>query len=86
MVGAFNTTHTFLSDSYLSIFQRAGVPPKEYLAGFLATEDAAIASGTALDVRHFDVGQRVTITGKTIDWGFQGGMHRWGFRGMPANK
>ncbi|KAI6176756.1 39S ribosomal protein L3, mitochondrial [Aphelenchoides bicaudatus] len=36
-----------------------------------------------LDVRHFQVGQYVAVSGKTIDWGFQGGVHRWGMRGMP---
>lgn len=85
-VGAFNTTPTFLTDSYLSVFQRAGVPPKEYLGGFMVTEDAALAPGTPLDVRHFEVGKHVTISAKSIDWGFQGAMHRWGMRGLDANK
>lgn len=50
----------------------------------MVTEDAVVKPGTQLDVRHFKIGQFVNITGKTIDWGFQGVMHRWGMRGQPA--
>lgn len=52
----------------------------------MVTEDAVVMPGTPLHVCHFKVGQFVTATGKTVDWGFQGGMHRWGFKGMPANR
>lgn len=59
---------------------------KDTLGSFLCTEDAVVEPGTKLDVRHFNVGQRVNIAGKTIDWGFQGPMHRWGMKGMPARR
>lgn len=49
----------------------------------MTTEEAVVKPGTLLDVRHFQVGQHVAVTGKTIDWGFQGAMHRWGFKGGP---
>ncbi|KAF7638421.1 FAD_binding_2 domain-containing protein [Meloidogyne graminicola] len=30
----------------------------------------------------WSVGQYITLSGKSIDWGFQGVMHRWGMKGM----
>lgn len=70
---------TFLSPQYRHLFERVNVPYKDKVACFMATEDALVKQGTVLDVRHFQIGQFVSITGKTIDWGFQGVMHRWGF-------
>uniref|UniRef100_A0AC35U1Y8 39S ribosomal protein L3, mitochondrial n=1 Tax=Rhabditophanes sp. KR3021 TaxID=114890 RepID=A0AC35U1Y8_9BILA len=85
-VGAINMNPHKLTAPYRRIFDTAGVPCKLKLGSFLVTEDAVVDAGTKLDVRHFNVGQYVTVTGKTIDWGFQGGMHRWGMRGMNANR
>lgn len=59
---------------------------KQHLGSFVVTEDAVVAPGTPLHVCHFSVGQYIAVTGRTIDWGFQGGMHRWGMKGMPANR
>lgn len=55
MVGAQDYDSVFLSKSYRSIFQRAGVPCKKLLGGFLVSEDAVVKPGTPLDVRHFRV-------------------------------
>jgi len=55
MVGAMDYDSVFLSNSYRSIFQRAGVPCKKLLGGFLVSEDAVVKPGTPLDVRHFRV-------------------------------
>jgi len=83
-VGAININPTFLTPEYRQIFERANVPYKDRLACFEATPDSLVHPGTVLDVRHFKVGQYIAAQGKTIDWGFQGGMHRWGMKGMPA--
>jgi len=82
-LGAIDINPTFLTPAYRQIFERANVPYKDKLACFDTTGDALIKPGAVLDVRHFQPGQFITATGKTIDWGFQGGMHRWGMRGMP---
>ena len=50
------------------------------------TENALPQVGMPLDARHFSIGQFVTVSGKSIDWGFQGGMHRWGMRGQPSRR
>ncbi|CAJ0573968.1 unnamed protein product, partial [Mesorhabditis spiculigera] len=82
-VGAIDTDANEYHRLYRRLFQDAGVPVKKELASFLVSPDALPALGQRLDVRHFNVGQYITATGKTIDWGFQGAMHRWGFRGQP---
>ncbi|TKR68047.1 hypothetical protein L596_024093 [Steinernema carpocapsae] len=83
-VGAVNANPKLLTANYRNMFERQNIPAKQKLGSFLVTEDAVVAPGTKLDVRHFLPGQFVTVSGKTIDWGFQGGMHRWGMRGMPT--
>lgn len=85
-VGAGNDDPTKYTLAYRRQFVRAGIPIKEKLGCFLVTEDALPSAGQHLDARHFGVGQYVTATGKTIDWGFQGGMHRWGMRGQPTRR
>ncbi|KAK4483334.1 hypothetical protein RD792_010520 [Penstemon davidsonii] len=66
-------------------FRAQGVPMKRKLREFPVTEDALLPVGTSIDVRHFVPGQYVDITGITKGKGFQGGMKRWGFKGMPAS-
>ncbi|WKX99493.1 hypothetical protein Q1695_014405 [Nippostrongylus brasiliensis] len=82
-VGAVDYDADRFTQAYRNQFMRAGVPVKKHLGSFLVSEEALPIVGTRLDVRHFTVGQYVTATGKSIDWGFQGGMHRWGMRGQP---
>ncbi|CAI5445443.1 unnamed protein product [Caenorhabditis angaria] len=85
-VGSINDDPTKYSVGYRRQFNRAGIPIKQKLGCFLVTEDALPQTGQSLDARHFVVGQYITATGKTIDWGFQGGMHRWGMRGQPTRR
>jgi large subunit ribosomal protein L3 len=80
MIGVDNISPTFLTAAYRRMFEQVNVPYKDRIYGFMATEDAVVPPGTVLDARHFQVGQFVSVTGKTIDWGFQGVMHRWGMR------
>ncbi|KAL0388945.1 UNVERIFIED_CONTAM: 50S ribosomal protein L3-2, mitochondrial [Sesamum radiatum] len=58
---------------------------KRKLTEFPVTEDALLPVGTSISVRHFVPGQYVDVTGITKGKGFQGGMKRWGFKGMPAS-
>ncbi|XP_071937680.1 large ribosomal subunit protein uL3m-like [Coffea arabica] len=66
-------------------FRAQGVPMKRKLREFPVTEDALLPVGTHIGVRHFVPGQFVDVTGITRGKGFQGGMKRWGFKGMPAS-
>lgn len=86
LVGAMDQESVFYSKEYRQMFQRAGVPCKATMGGFMVSEDAIVKPGTPLDVRHFQVGQYVTVSGKSVDWGFQGVMHRWGMKGQPKKR
>ncbi|GAB4857905.1 60S ribosomal protein L3B [Ancistrocladus abbreviatus] len=66
-------------------FRAQGVPMKRKLREFPVTEDALLPVGTSIGVRHFVPGQYVDVTGITRGKGFQGGMKRHGFAGMPAS-
>lgn len=65
-------------------FQKAGVEPKQVLTEVKVSNDAMLPVGFRFDVRHFQLGQYVDITGRTKGKGFQGPMKRWGFGGQPA--
>ncbi|KAH7513583.1 hypothetical protein ACOSQ2_008130 [Xanthoceras sorbifolium] len=66
-------------------FRAQNVPMKRKLREFPVTEDALLPVGTSIGVRHFVPGQYVDISGITTGKGFQGGMKRHGFKGMPAS-
>ncbi|XWS08422.1 hypothetical protein CRYUN_Cryun40dG0001100 [Craigia yunnanensis] len=66
-------------------FRGQSVPLKRKLKEFPVTEDALLPVGTSIGVRHFVPGQYIDVTGISRGKGFQGGMKRWGFKGMPAS-
>jgi large subunit ribosomal protein L3 len=78
-------------------FSKAGVGPKRYIAEFHVDPSAApsvglappplylTGAGTEITSRHFVPGQFVDVAGTTIGKGFQGGMKRHGFAGLPAS-
>jgi len=51
----------------------------------VTTRDAMPEPGTRIHARHFVPGQNVDVSGTTKGKGFQGGMKRHGFKGMPAS-
>ncbi|CAD6188325.1 unnamed protein product [Caenorhabditis auriculariae] len=85
-VGAVNDDANKYSHIYRRQFLKAGVPVKQQLGSFLVSEDALPVVGQYLDARHFTIGQFISASGRTVDWGFQGGMHRWGMRGQPSRR
>ncbi|KAL0433856.1 UNVERIFIED_CONTAM: 50S ribosomal protein L3-2, mitochondrial [Sesamum latifolium] len=53
---------------------------------WVASEITFVGSfGTSIGARHFLPGQYVDVTGITKGKGFQGGMKRWGLKGMPTS-
>lgn len=50
----------------------------------VTTKDAMPEPGTQIHARHFVPGQNVDVSGISKGKGFQGGMKRHGFKGMPA--
>jgi len=69
----------------LGMFAALSLPVKQQLAEFRVTPDCLMPVGTQLGARHFVPGQYVDVTGVSIGKGFQGGMKRHGFKGLPAS-
>ena len=63
----------------------AGHDPRSHYAEFRVTPEALLPVGTPVPVQHFVPGQYVCVRGKTQGKGFQGGMKRWGFKGLRAS-
>lgn len=84
-IGAWNAKEKHVKKPQLFMFKAKGLQPKRRLKEFYVTEDAVLPVGTQIDVRHFVPGQFVDVRGRTIGKGFQGGMKRHGFRGLPAS-
>ena len=62
-----------------------GIPIKRAVREFRVSPDALLTTGTIIHALHFVPGQYVDVRGTTIGKGFQGGMKRWGFKGLPAS-
>ncbi|PIM99470.1 Mitochondrial/chloroplast ribosomal protein L3 [Handroanthus impetiginosus] len=84
-IGCGQKKEKHLAKPEVGHFRAQCVPMKRKLREFPVTEDALLPVGTSIDVRHFVPGQYVDVTGITKGKGFQGGMKRWGFKGMPAS-
>ncbi|KAK1319939.1 hypothetical protein QJS10_CPB04g01099 [Acorus calamus] len=84
-IGAGQKKAKHLTKPEVGHFRKHGVPLKRKLREFPVTEDALIPVGTPITVQHFVPGQYVDVTGISMGKGFQGGMKRWGFSGMPAS-
>jgi len=69
----------------LGHFNKAGVPPKRIVKEFPVTPDAHVPVGTTLSAIHFVPGQFVDVVANSIGKGFQGGMKKWGFKGLRAS-
>ena len=66
------------------LFGKAEVEPKAKIVEFRVSEDALLDLGAEISADHFVAGQLVDIQGVTQGKGFQGGMKRWGFKGLRA--
>ncbi|KAK9136562.1 hypothetical protein Sjap_007156 [Stephania japonica] len=84
-IGCGQKKEKHLTKPEVGHFRAQGVPMKRKLREFPVTEDALLPVGTSLSVRHFIPGQLVDVTGITRGKGFQGGMKRHNFKGMPAS-
>ena len=65
--------------------KNAGVPLCTKIMEFQVSSAGLLPVGTVLYPCHFSPGQYLDIRGLTIGKGFQGGMKRWGFKGLPAS-
>ncbi|KAI4298200.1 hypothetical protein L6164_031788 [Bauhinia variegata] len=84
-IGCGQKKEKHLTKPEVGHFRAQGVPLMRKLREFPVTEDALLPVGTSISVRHFVPGQYVDVTGISRGKGFQGGMKRHGFKGMPAS-
>lgn len=69
----------------LKYFLACNVAPRRTVVGFNVGKSAVLPVGLPIRAAHFIAGQCVSVQAKSIGKGFQGGMKRWGFKGMPAS-
>jgi len=84
-VAASDRPHKTTTRQMLGHFKKAQVPPKRIVREFPVTPDAHVPVGTTLSAIHFVPGQFVDVVANSIGKGFQGGMKRWGFKGLKAS-
>lgn len=82
-VDKLNKRHRAKYKSSLGHFARYGIPAKRKIYSFPVSEDGILPSGLRIGVHHFVPGQYVDVQSKSMGKGFQGGMKRWGFKGLP---
>eukprot|EP00331_Platyophrya_macrostoma_P006903 CAMPEP_0176431060 /NCGR_PEP_ID=MMETSP0127-20121128/14602_1 /TAXON_ID=938130 /ORGANISM="Platyophrya macrostoma, Strain WH" /LENGTH=404 /DNA_ID=CAMNT_0017813025 /DNA_START=247 /DNA_END=1461 /DNA_ORIENTATION=+ len=80
-VGAMNVPVEFHKPHVAAAYKAARVPVKHVCTSFPVTPDAYAPVGTKLDVRHFKVGQEVSISFQNTDYGYKGVVFRYGFDG-----
>nr|CAG4644012.1 EOG090X07HN [Lepidurus arcticus] len=85
VVGAEATDPQKFTRQYCSLFSGSGLMPKKRLTRFIISPNAALLPGTPLTAAHYRIGDFVDVAGKTIDYGFQGAVKRWGMKGGPAS-
>ena len=67
------------------IFTKININPKRCLQEFRIDKDNFLEIGTKIDATHFQKGQYVDVTGKSIGKGFAGSMKRHNFGGGRAS-
>jgi large subunit ribosomal protein L3 len=70
-----------LNKPELGFYKKAGLAPVEKVKEFKNFEDE-LKVGDKIDLSIFTVGEKVSVTGKSIGKGFQGVMRRHGFSGV----
>lgn len=82
-LGYLETQAKLLSKPELGHLQKAGSPPLKYLKEYRLTSSSDKAVGSILSVDVFNVGDRISVTGKTIGKGFAGTVKRHNFTRGP---
>lgn len=87
-IGAGERKKKNVKKPQLGHFEKYGVaerPPYLVREFRVTTKDALPEPGTRIHARHFAPGQNVDVSGISKGKGFQGGMKRHNFGGMPAS-
>ena len=65
-------------------FAKSNVEPKRILREFRVDEDMLVEEGKIFSINHFNVGQKIDVSGVSHGKGFSGGMKRHNFAGLEA--
>ncbi len=68
----------------LGFFKKVGVAPMRHIREIESTDNANYQVGQELKVDVFKAGDFVSVSGRSIGKGFQGGMKRWNWKGGDA--
>ena len=82
-VGYSEIQSKLLSKPRLGHLQKAGNPPLKYLKEYRIHSSAEEILGTTISVNSFTLGDKVSVTGKTIGKGFAGTVKRHNFTRGP---
>jgi large subunit ribosomal protein L3 len=72
-----------LTKPKLGHLKKAGTPPLKYLKEYRIQSSAGEVLGTTISVNSFNLGDKVSVTGKTIGKGFAGTVKRHNFTRGP---
>ena len=73
-----------VSKSMKKVFANAKVEPRQILKEFRVSEGNMLEIGTEVKATHFETGQYVDVSGRSIGKGFAGVMKRHNFGGLEA--
>lgn len=82
-LGYLETRSKLLSKPELGHLRKAGSPPLKYLKEYKTESSSNTVLGSVLSVELFNVGDKISITGKTIGKGFAGTVKRHNFTRGP---
>ena len=83
-VGAGTVKTKNLSKPLRGHFAKAKVEPKQILKEFTVSDEMLLKVGDTFSTSHYEVGQKVDVTGTSIGKGFSGAMKRHNFSGLEA--
>lgn len=84
VLGATLKKPSKVSKSMKKVFANAKVEPRAKLKEFRVSEDNMLAVGSEVTPSHYEIGQYVDVTGRSIGKGFAGVMKRHNFAGLEA--
>jgi len=84
VLGAVLKKPSKVSKSMKKVFANAKVEPRDVLKEFRVSEDNLLEVGTEIKPSHYEIGQYVDVSGRSIGKGFAGVMKRHNFGGLEA--
>lgn len=84
-IGAGTVQPNVLTKPLREMFAKRNLEPKAHIKEFRVSPTNLLEVGSVLAADHFEVGQKVDVTGTSIGKGFAGAMKRHNFGGLVAS-